>query len=135
MALVPWHHQSLGKNNYIKSLIREISKTTNEDIRQNKLKELQKIDDGKFVEIRNSKLDLPTKSEDCIIKKILDNNNDKLIEVCSPNNKYERAHPTAIIPFVHAVEGGGKRRNAKRTSKKRNASRKRRNTSKNNNRR
>ena len=134
-GITDWHHQSLGKNNYIKSLIREIISTTNEDIKQIKLKELQKIDDGKFVEMRNSKLGLPTKSEDCIIKKILDNNNDKLIEVCSPNDKYERPHPTAIIPFVHAVEGGGKRRNAKRTYKKRNASKKRHNTSKNNNRR
>ena len=95
-GITDWHHQSLGKNNYIKSLIREIITTTNEDIRQNKLKELQKMNNGKFVEMRNSKLRLPTKSEDCIIKKILDNNNDKLIEVCDPNDKYERAHPTSL---------------------------------------
>ena len=133
------HHQGLGKNNYIKSLIREINQSQINDEKQRKLKELQKIDDGKFVEMWDGQLRLPTESKDYTIKKILDNNSDKLIEVCSPNDNYEdrytRPHPTAIVPYERAREGGGKRRNAKRTCKKRNASKKRRNTSKNNNRR
>ena len=114
-GITDWHHhQGLGKNNYVKSLILEIRNDNNaiDEIRSNmtpgdpdpaaeaeieelqkkrrqKLIELQKIDE-KYVVLSRDRLslDLPEKSIDCHVKTILKNEygkDNKLIEVCSCN--------------------------------------------------
>ena len=80
------YNSSIGKNNYIKSLIREIKATDDVQQRQQKLLKLKKIDKKYVVLLKTGDLDLPKKNIDCQVKTILKNDRDnKLIEVCSCN--------------------------------------------------